>query len=63
LFDQQPLCVLCLEAGRVTIATIADHLVPLAEGGPDTEANTQPLCKACHDVKSQAEAARGRTRR
>ena len=48
--------------GRTTPATIRDHVVPLAEGGHDVDANVQALCVACHDVKTQAEqAARGYT--
>lgn len=63
VFDREPLCVTCQAVGRVTLATILDHVIPLAEGGPDTEANTQPLCRPCHDAKSQAEAARGSRRK
>ena len=62
LFRSNPLCAMCEAQGRVTIATQRDHIVPLAEGGADDDSNTQGLCKACHDVKSKAEAARG-TRR
>lgn len=59
LFRNDPLCVECAKAGRVTLATIRDHVIPLAEGGEDDQDNTQGLCVACHDVKSQVEAARG----
>lgn len=62
LFATQPLCVLCLAAGRVVRATIRDHIVPLAEGGADVEANTQALCEACNQTKAQAESRRGRAR-
>src|SRR5262245_34859980 len=62
LFDEQPLCVHCYMVGRVEPATIRDHIVPLAEGGLDLEANTQALCAACHDRKSAAEAKRGSAR-
>ena len=62
LFDEQPLCVYCLELGRIEPATIRDHIVPLAEAGADLEANTQALCAACHDRKSAAEAKRGSAR-
>jgi 5-methylcytosine-specific restriction protein A len=60
LFDQQTLCVLCLAQGRYTVATIRDHIVPLFKGGPDEPSNTQPLCQACSDAKTQAEAREGR---
>lgn len=52
-----PLCVECEKAGRVTAATVPDHVVPLWKGGPDTEANLQALCQPCHDRKTAAEAA------
>jgi 5-methylcytosine-specific restriction endonuclease McrA len=32
-----------------------DHLVPLADGGPDTNENLQVLCPACHRRKTSAE--------
>ncbi len=60
LFVRQPLCEPCTKAGRVTLATIRDHRIPLAEGGRDDETNEQAICEACHDVKSQEEALRGR---
>lgn len=64
LFSRQPFCVLCLaKAPRMlTIATIRDHVIPLAEGGRDDESNVQPLCQACSDAKSQRESKRGQRR-
>lgn len=60
---------LLLPAGQVTpcascgsAACILDHRIPLAEGGRTELANMQPLCKACSDAKSQAEAKRGQMR-
>ena len=44
-------------------ATVADHIVPHAEGGPDTLANGQALCDPHHDAKTRTEQARGRARR
>ena len=32
---------------RVTLATVVNHIVPLAMGGPDTDENTENLCKPC----------------
>jgi len=64
LFAKQPLCALCLQAGRVTIATIRDHIVNLAApGGTDTVENTQGLCEACHTKKTEDERKRGIRRR
>lgn len=54
----EPLCRLCLAAGRTVAATIVDHIVPLADGGTHATDNLQPLCKRCHDaVKTPADAA------
>jgi len=50
----QPFCVRC----QVEVATIRDHIVPLWEGGPDVEANTQALCVECHNAKTADEAKR-----
>ncbi len=59
LFQAEPLCRLCAQQDLVTEATERDHVIPLAEGGEDDPGNTQPLCRACHELKSQAESARG----
>ena len=53
-----PLCVYCERLGKVTAATLVDHIIP--HRGDMTlfwdRGNWQPLCKACHDsVKSREE--------
>jgi len=58
LFAQEPFCRAC----KVRVAAIRDHIIPLAEGGADTEDNVQPLCQQCSDQKTQQEAARGQRR-
>jgi 5-methylcytosine-specific restriction protein A len=58
LFARQPFCQVC----RVRVADVRDHIVPLAEGGTDTEDNVQAACQECSDLKTQAEARRGRER-
>lgn len=60
LFSEQPLCVECLKNGRLSIATIRDHIIPLAFGGKDERSNTQSLCEACSDSKTKGESAQGR---
>jgi len=60
LFIDNPLCVICLKRGFDRIAVIRDHIIPLAEGGPDTVENTQGLCQSCSDFKTQQEARRGK---
>lgn len=52
------LCQPCLKNNRVTPASQVDHIIPKAEGGTDADSNLQAICKACHDVKTQAEAKR-----
>lgn len=47
-----PLCVECQRAGRVTAATVPDHIVALVNGGQDTEENLQSLCAPCHEIKT-----------
>jgi 5-methylcytosine-specific restriction enzyme A len=62
LFTREPLCRTCQAQGRVTIATVRDHIIPLAEGGTDGPGNVQGLCGDCHQAKTQAEAQRGAAR-
>ena len=47
-----PLCAMCLERGITTAAMEVDHIIPLHQGGPDIDSNTQNLCHACHSVKT-----------
>lgn len=60
---EEPLCRPCEKQGRVTQATIADHIKPLAEGGTGDRENYQGICKPCHDAKTAAEAKRAQARR
>jgi 5-methylcytosine-specific restriction endonuclease McrA len=56
--QSSPLCAYCLKLGRISNATIADHIKPHKGNeslfySPD---NLQSLCKHCHDsVKQQQE--------
>jgi len=58
---EHPLCCYCQRTGRVTAASIVDHVIP--HKGDDAkfwdESNWQPLCKPCHDSTKKAEEARG----
>ncbi len=36
--------------GHVTLATRVNHIVPLVQGGPDTDENTENLCRPCDIV-------------
>lgn len=61
LYFSEPRCRQCKKL--LTIDTmIRDHVIPLAEGGPDTEDNTQPLCQGCSDAKTAEESRRGKAR-
>ena len=59
---KHPLCVYCEREGRVTAATVVDHIVPHCG---DMKAfwdfgNWQSLCKPCHDsVKAIEERSAG----
>lgn len=55
--DGEVLCRPCREAGRVTLATQTDHILPIADRPDLTEdrANLQPICDACHAAKSRRE--------
>lgn len=58
ILSEQPLCVHCERAGRVTLATEVDHRVPLSQGGTDDRANLDSVCADCHRAKSAREAQR-----
>ena len=60
---EEPLCRECLKRDMVSATTIADHVVPKAEGGTDDRENYQGLCKPCSDAKTAEEAARAQGRR
>lgn len=51
---QYPLCLECQSQGKLTSATVVDHIQP-HRGDKDLlwdERNWQPLCKDCHDRKT-----------
>ena len=60
---RHPLCLMCHREGRITAATVVDHIIPHRGDQAlfwDT-GNWQSLCKRCHDSAKQAEErARGR---
>ena len=49
---REPLCRPCREAGRVTVATELDHVVPLELGGTYDDSNICPICGPCHLAKT-----------
>lgn len=52
-----PLCVNCKDQGKLTKATVVDHIKP--HRGDKVlfwdESNWQSLCKSCHDTKTMTE--------
>ena len=63
LLRSDPLCRECKKHNRVTVATIADHVIPLAQTGRRAPSELQPLCAACHREKTLREAEAGKQRR
>ena len=62
LFMREPLCRTCAAKGETALATIRDHIRPVAEGGTDDDSNIQPICGPCHQAKIEQESARGQRR-
>jgi hypothetical protein len=66
LLAAEPNCRLCAKAGRVTVATIADHQISLArwphQSGWGLDAY-QPICIACDRVKRSSEGGQARARK
>lgn len=62
VLQEEPICRPCKEQGRVTQAVIADHIIPLGEGGTGERDNYQGICEPCHDVKTAIEAKRAKSR-
>jgi 5-methylcytosine-specific restriction protein A len=61
LLSEHPLCTLCKLQGRITPATVADHIKP-HKGNLELfwdEGNLQALCKSCHDSKTAKEGRWG----
>ena len=50
----RPLCEIRLP-GCTLIATAADHIVPLEEGGASTYANARPACTNCNNRRRYME--------
>ena len=49
ILQEEPLCRICLEVGRVTAARDVDHIVPTSRGGALLDPmNCRPLCVPCH---------------
>ena len=54
---KNPMCVHCQRNGDVTLATVADHIKPVSQGGEIWSINNlQGLCESCHNTKSSKES-------
>lgn len=49
----------CQACGTVTSDLEVDHIINIARGGNDDDANLQALCAPCHKAKTAVEAALG----
>jgi len=49
----EPLCRDCKAKGRITVATVPDHILPIALGGKDTDDNVRCLCGSCHKLRTK----------
>lgn len=61
--QRNPLCAMCATVGRVTVATVVDH-VRRHNGDPSLfwdQGNWQPLCQPHHDSDKQSAEAREAT--
>lgn len=55
-----PLCLFCQQFGRITKATVCDHVIPHRGDVRKFYAGPfQSLCKRCHDSHKQSEEAGG----
>jgi len=56
---EHPFCEECRRNGRLTRATLVDHIIPIKMGGSLLdEGNLQALCASCHSRKSIQEGSR-----
>lgn len=55
--ELHPLCCMCEREGFTTPAEIADHIIPINQGGASLDINNlQSLCKKHHNAKSANES-------
>ena len=50
---RDPLCEWCRAEGRIRLADLVDHYIPLAAGGTHADENLVSMCRSCHGVKTE----------
>ncbi|WP_313392781.1 HNH endonuclease [Sphingobium yanoikuyae] len=55
LIDDEPLCRYCRSEGRISPATLIDHIVALSVGGSNDRSNLAPACAYCNAAKAIVE--------
>ena len=45
---KHPLCERCLAEGRYVAVEEVHHIVPISQGGTNSEDNLMSLCRSCH---------------
>ena len=51
--QREPFCADCMPVGFYILAEVADHIIPIRNGGARYDFdNLQSLCKACHNRKT-----------
>ena len=54
---QFPLCRECKAAGLLIMATVVDHIIPIAQGGAPLDLNNcQSMCVKHHNAKTKSES-------
>lgn len=57
ILKRDPLCVVCLEAGKTTLSVVVDHDKPVSQGGAIWDnSNLKGMCTPCHNSKSSNES-------
>nr|WP_298117409.1 HNH endonuclease [uncultured Pseudomonas sp.] len=50
----------CQQCGHIGTDLEVDHIINVAQGGTDDDANLQALCVPCHKAKTASESSSGR---
>jgi 5-methylcytosine-specific restriction protein A len=54
--DNPRLCATCTRAGLVGYGDELEHIVPLWQGGAESDSNREWICTSHHQIKTAAEA-------